>query len=81
MDCHGRPVTAPDLWTIGDVAAYLGAASPASARRTLGRWGVTATAYVPRETGGGVEARYDPAQVQQAAANRPGRGARTDLHP
>lgn len=74
-------MTGPELWTIADVVAFLGAASPASARRTLGRWGVTAVAYVPREGGGGVEARYDPAQVRQAADNRPGRGARTDLHP
>lgn len=70
---------APALWTIGDVVAFLRASSPSSARRTLGRWGVIATAYVPRK-GGGVEARYDPAQVRQAAANRPGRGHRTDLH-
>jgi hypothetical protein len=70
--------TAPELWSVADVAAFLGAASPASARRTLGRWGVTATTYMPGPSGR-IEARYDPAQVRQAAAHRPGRGARTDL--
>lgn len=68
-----------DLWSIRDVAAYLGATSTGSARRTLSRWGVTAIRHEPGPSGR-VEARYDPAKVQAAHAARPGRGTRTDLN-
>lgn len=68
----------PGHWTIAQVAEYLGAASTGSARRTLSRWGVRAVAYVPGPTGR-VEARYDAQAVRAARAQRPGRGARTDL--
>jgi hypothetical protein len=72
-------VTEPELWSAAQVADHLGLASPGSARRTLSRWGVTAVRHVPGPSGR-IEARYDPTQVRQAAANRPGRGHRTDLH-
>lgn len=70
-------MTGPELWSVVQVAAYLGV-QPGSARGTLSRWGVTAVTYV-RGDNGRAEARYDPVQVRQAAAARPGRGARTDL--
>jgi len=72
------PDTTRDLWTIDQVAEYLGAASTGSARRTLSRWGVKAVAYRPGPSGR-VVAHYDPAAVRAAHAARPGRGARTDL--
>lgn len=67
---------ADELWTIDQVAALLGI-KPGSARGTLSRWGVKAVEHrqVP---GGRVQAYYDPDEVRAAAANRPGRGARTD---
>lgn len=68
-----------ELWSIDQAAEYLGAASTGSARRTLSRWGVAAVDYKPNE-GGRPAARYDAEQVRTAAATRPGRGARTDLH-
>ncbi|MFI0897763.1 hypothetical protein [Streptomyces sp. NPDC020983] len=67
-----------ELWSIRDAAQFLGAASTGSARRTLSRWGVAAVRHEPGPSGR-VEARYDAEQVRQAAANRPGRGTRTDL--
>ncbi|NUQ98879.1 MAG: hypothetical protein HOY79_20740 [Streptomyces sp.] len=72
---HGR-----ELWSAAQVADHLGLASAASARRTLSRWGVQAAGY-ERSGGGRPEARYDAEQVRQAAQQRPGRGARTDLKP
>lgn len=68
-------MTEPERWTIAEVTAYLGAASTGSARRTLSRWGVTAVA---RQPGRGGQSLYDPEEVRQAQAARPGRGARTD---
>lgn len=74
--------TTPDpgreLWSAQEVADHLGLASAGAARRWASRAGVTAVRY---EVGvsGRPEARYDAAQVQQAAANRPGRGHRSDL--
>ncbi|MEE4546429.1 hypothetical protein V2S66_31255 [Streptomyces sp. V4-01] len=66
-----------DLWSIRDVAAHLGVAV-GSARGQLSRWKVKAVAY---EVGpsGRPEGRFDPVAVQEAAANRAGRGRRTDL--
>lgn len=71
-------VTVREVLTADQVAVEIGVASAATARKTLSRWGVPAVRYVPGP-GGSIEARYDAAQVRQAAANRPGRGARTDL--
>ncbi|MET8694667.1 hypothetical protein ABZV65_19240 [Streptomyces bauhiniae] len=65
------------LWTIAEVAAHLGI-KPGSARGTLSRWKVRA---VDRQIDGHgrAHALYDPEEVREAAAARPGRGARTDL--
>ncbi|MCU4750228.1 hypothetical protein [Streptomyces sp. G-5] len=68
---------APRLWTIHDVAKAIGASSSASARRTLGRWGVKP---VGREPGRAGQSLYQPEDVRRAFAARPGRGARTDRH-
>ncbi|MFG3048155.1 hypothetical protein ACGFZR_24885 [Streptomyces sp. NPDC048241] len=65
------------LWTIAEVAAHLGI-KPSSARGTLSRWGVRA-ADRRIDGAGRAHALYDPNQVREAAAARPGRGARTDL--
>jgi len=67
-----------ELWTIGEAARFLGAASTGSARRTLSRWGVRAAAYEIGD-GGRPEARFEADAVRQARERRPGRGARTDL--
>lgn len=69
----------PELWTAQEVADFLGLASTGSARRALSRWGVAAAKYEPGETGR-PEARYDAEQVRAGRRERPGRGARTDLH-
>lgn len=71
-------MTELELWSIQDAALFLGAASTGSARRTLSRWGVAAVRHEPGPSGR-VEARYDAAQVRQAAASRPRRGAGTNL--
>lgn len=68
-----------ELWSITRVAEHLGAASTGSARRSLSRWGVRAVDY-QRGPSGRPEARYDAEEVRTAAADRPGRGARTDLN-
>lgn len=65
----------PRLWTIDDVVKAIGASSPSSARRTLGRWGVEP---VGREPGRAGRSLYRPEDVRRAYAARPGRGARTD---
>lgn len=67
----------PELWTIHDVAGHLGV-KPKSASGTLTRWGVKAVRY-ERGPSGRPEARFDAEEVRTATANRPGRGARTDL--
>jgi hypothetical protein len=69
-------LTQTRLWTIADIAEHLGASSTGSARRTLSRWGVTAVA---RQPGRGGQNLFDPQQVRDAQAERPGRGKRTDL--
>lgn len=65
-------------WTIEQAAAYIGAGSTGSARRTLSRWGVRAVAYRPGPSGRPM-AHYDAEAVRAAHAARPGRGTRTDL--
>jgi hypothetical protein len=65
-----------ELWSITEVAAHLGV-KPASARGQLSRWGVRAVSY-ERGATDRPEARYSVEQVKDAAANRPGRGHRTD---
>lgn len=67
-----------ELWSITQVVQHLGAASTGSARRTLSRWGVEAADY-QRGANNRIQAVYDADQVRAAAADRPGRGARTDL--
>lgn len=66
-----------DLWTIEQVAEHLGI-QKGSARGTLSRWGVRA---IDQQIDGHGRAYslYDPEAIRTAAANRPGRGARTDL--
>jgi hypothetical protein len=72
-------VTDRELWSAAEVAAFLGI-QPGSARGTLSRWGIKAVRHEPGPSGR-IEARYAAEQVRQAAADRPGRGARTDLRP
>jgi|tagenome__1003787_1003787.scaffolds.fasta_scaffold19629155_3 hypothetical protein len=69
----------PDLWTIDDVATYLGI-QPSSARGALSRMGVRAHSFRAHPTSHRAQALYDPEQVRAANKERPGRGARTDLH-
>lgn len=66
---------ASELWTIHQVAEFLGASSTGSARKTMSRWGVTAVARQPGRAGASL---YDPDQVRSAQAAAPGQGARTD---
>lgn len=68
----------PEPWTIAEVAEHIGASSTGSARKTLSRWGIRAVARQPGRAGASL---YDAAEVCEAAAGRPGRGARTDLNP
>lgn len=72
-------MTDRELWSAAEVADHLGLETAAGARSTLSRWGVTAVECV-RGPSGRWEARYDAAQVRQAATTRRGRGYRTDLH-
>lgn len=72
-------MTSPDLWTIDEVAEHIGASSTGSARKTLSRWGVQAHSY-QRAPSGRAQAVYEAHAVRAAAAARPGRGTRTDLH-
>lgn len=65
------------LWSIREAAEHLGLQRKAASRQ-LSRWGVKAVRYEPGPSGR-VEARFDPEQVKTAAANRPGRGHRSDL--
>ncbi|MFI6854449.1 hypothetical protein [Streptomyces sp. NPDC050416] len=67
----------PDLWTIDDVAAYLGIL-PSSARGALSRMGVRAHSFRPHPQSHRAQALYDPEQIRAANAERPGQGARTD---
>jgi hypothetical protein len=79
---HSRDVAderPPDLWTIDDVAAYLGI-QPSSARGALSRMGVRAHSFRPHPKSHRAQALYDPEQVKSANAERPGRGSRTDLN-
>ena len=68
---------AAELWTIEDVAAYLGV-KPSSARGALSRMGLHASGYRPHPDSHRAQALYDPKQVRAANAARPGQGARTD---
>jgi predicted transcriptional regulator of viral defense system len=70
---------ADDLWTIEDVAAHLDV-KPSSARGALSRMGVRAHSYRPHPVSHRAQALYDPEQVKAANADRPGKGARTDLN-
>jgi hypothetical protein len=65
-----------ELWTIDEVAAFVGASSTGSARKLLSRWGVRA---VGRHPGRGGVSLYDAHTVRAAKDARPGQGARTDL--
>ncbi|MEV7659905.1 hypothetical protein AB0O39_37820 [Streptomyces anulatus] len=64
------------LWTIEQVAEYLGAASTGSARKTLHRLAVTSVARGPGRAG---KSLYDPERVRAARDTAPGQGHRTDL--
>lgn len=72
--------TKPELWTIDEVAAHIGASSAKSASKTLSRWGVRAYDYQPSAKGR-PQARFEAEKVRSAHRERPGRGARTDLDP
>jgi hypothetical protein len=71
-------MTEPERWTIAEVAAYLGATSTGSARKTLSRWGVAAVARQPGRAGASL---YDADAVRAAREAAPGQGARTDRAP
>lgn len=71
-------MTPPELWSAAQVADHLGIKTAAGARSTLSRWGIKAVGHEPGPSGR-VEARYAAAAVREAAAQRPGRGRRTDL--
>ncbi|MGW3505708.1 hypothetical protein ACWDMY_34320 [Streptomyces globisporus] len=64
------------LWTIEQVAEYLGAASTGSARKTLHRLGVAAVGRGPGRAG---KSLYDSQKVRAAREAAPGQGHRTDL--
>lgn len=64
--------------TATEAARLLGVSSGPNARRTLDRWGIQPTGRAP---GRGGESLYDETAVRRALAQRPGRGARTDLQP
>jgi predicted transcriptional regulator of viral defense system len=68
---------ADELWTIEDVAAYLGV-KPSSARGALSRMRVRAHTFRPHHDSNRAQALYDAQQVRAAHAGRPGQGARTD---
>lgn len=68
---------ADELWTIEDVAAYLGV-QPSSARGALSRMRVRAHSFRPHPDSNRAQALYDPERVRAAHADRPGQGARTD---
>lgn len=64
-----------DTMTTTEAQRVLGLGSRRAARQQLARWGITATG---RDMATG-EKLWPADQVRTAAANRPGRGARTDL--
>ncbi|OPC84259.1 hypothetical protein B4N89_27985 [Embleya scabrispora] len=66
-----------ETWTLAQAAAHIRAGNPDSARVTLRRWGVKP---VGRQPGRGGQNLYNAQAVRDAKANRPGQGARTDLH-
>ncbi|MFF2751140.1 hypothetical protein ACFVVA_37090 [Kitasatospora sp. NPDC058048] len=67
----------PRLWSVDRVAEHL-EIRPDSARGQMSRWGVRARTYQRGPTGR-PSALYESTEVRTATANRPGRGARTDL--
>jgi hypothetical protein len=69
------PDPTPELWTIDQVAAYLGVKAP-SARGQLSRWGVRRH-DVADSPSGRLMARYRADDVRGAAESRP--GYRSDL--
>lgn len=73
-------MTEAELWTIGEVAAFLKSPSAGSARGTLSRWGVKAIGHTVGDDGK-ARAQFRADDVRAAAANRLGRGRRTDLYP
>jgi hypothetical protein len=62
--------------TATEAAELMGVATGRNARSQLDRWGVRP---IGRAAGRGGESLYDTAEVRDAIATRPGRGARTDL--
>jgi hypothetical protein len=67
-------VTEPELWTTAEAAAYLGATTAGSGRKTLSRLGVVP---VSREPGRAGQNLYDASKVRAAKARMPGRGKRS----
>lgn len=66
-----------EMWDAQQVAAFLGI-SPDSVRRQMSRWGIQRFG-TGQSQAGRMTALYNAAQVREAQASRPGRGARTDL--
>lgn len=66
-----------ELWTIADIAVYLGV-KPKSARGQLSRWGMKRAA-TGESKAGRITALYRAADIREAADNAPGRGHRSDL--
>ncbi|ONK09419.1 hypothetical protein STBA_01190 [Streptomyces sp. MP131-18] len=71
--------TNEELWLIGRVMEHLDVRTRSGARTFLRRAGIQTVDYVTGPTGR-PEARYQADAVRDAAAMRPGRGARTDLN-
>jgi hypothetical protein len=71
-------VTEPELWTTAEAAAFLGASSAGSGRKTLSRLGV---APASREPGRAGQNLYDASKVRAAKERMPGRGKQSLRQP
>lgn len=71
------PSAVTERWTTDDVRAFLGLASRESARDWLSTHGIAAIGRQPGRAGLN---EYDPDTVRTVAAERPGRGYRSDKH-
>lgn len=67
-----------ELVDIDEATWRLGYGSAASTRKALARWGVAAAETRPHPESNRPQHRYNWAEVKEARAARPGRGARTD---
>ncbi|WP_438289605.1 hypothetical protein [Streptomyces sp. HUAS TT7] len=68
-----RPVS-----RVAEYLGYTGSSATGTTRKQLSRWGLLPEGRGP---GRGGESLYAADQITAAHTHRPGRGARTDLHP